>query len=214
MELMRENSRKTLQIIRDILKWEGAQESGSLAEKLGLTPMGVRKHLYAMQEEKLVTYIEEPRPMGRPVKMWSLTPDAEKFYPDGHVDLIVSMIEGVRRAFGEEGLKKLIDERGKEQLHNYQDQLEARQTLRGKLDCLARQRTDEGYMAEVQKEGGKYLFIENHCPICSAANSCQRFCENELDIFQKSLGKDVKVVRREHIVSGARRCVYEVEPKG
>ena len=77
---MRENSRKTLQIIRDILKWEGAQESGSLAEKLGLTPMGVRKHLYAMQEEKLVTYIEEPRPMGRPVKMWSLTPDAEKFY--------------------------------------------------------------------------------------------------------------------------------------
>ena len=211
---MSDSSRKTRQIIRDALKWEGAWESSSLAEKLGITPMAVRKHLYAMQDEKLVTFSEESRPMGRPVKMWSLTPEAEKFYPDGHADLMVGMIESVRSAFGEEGLKKLIDERGKDQLQIYREQLEGRQTLRGKLDCLARQRTEEGYMAEVQKEGGKYLLIENHCPICSAANSCQRFCENELDIFQKSLGKDVKVVRREHIISGARRCVYEVEAKG
>ncbi|MDP6357937.1 MAG: transcriptional regulator [Planctomycetota bacterium] len=208
---MDENLRKTRQIIRDALKWKGAQDSGSLAEKLGLTPMAVRKHLYAMQEGKLVTSVEEPRPMGRPVKMWSLTLEAEKFYPDGHADLMVNMIRNVRSAFGEKGLKKLVDERGREQLQRYREQLESRQTLRGKLDCLARQRTQEGYMAEVQKEGRKYLFIENHCPICSAANSCQRFCENELDIFQKSLGEDVKVVRREHIVSGARRCVYEVE---
>ena len=60
-----------------------------------------------------------------------------------------------------------------------------------KLKELARVRTEEGYMAEVRGDkNGSYLLIENHCPICAAANSCQGFCSTELDLFRSVLGKE------------------------
>src|SRR6266700_3952403 len=81
-----------------------------------------------------------------------------------------------------------------------------------KLRELARVRTEEGYMAEVRREGGSFLFIENHCPICAAANACQGFCSAELDLFRSVLGPGISIERAEHIVSGDRRCVYRITP--
>jgi predicted ArsR family transcriptional regulator len=75
-------------------------------------------------------------------------------------------------------------------------------------------RTEEGYMAEVRtEEGGSYLLIENHCPICAAANACQGFCSTELDLFRSVLGPEVSVERVEHIVSGDQRCAYRIISK-
>ena len=39
-----------------------------------LTSSPVRQHRNALQAQRLVTYDENPRPMGRPVKLWQLTP--------------------------------------------------------------------------------------------------------------------------------------------
>jgi predicted ArsR family transcriptional regulator len=70
-------------------------------------------------------------------------------------------------------------------------------------------------MAEVraEEEGGGFLLVENHCPICAAANACQGFCSTELDLFRSVLGSGVEVERVEHIVSGDHRCAYRVRPK-
>jgi predicted ArsR family transcriptional regulator len=85
--------------------------------------------------------------------------------------------------------------------------------LEKKLSELAFVRTEEGYMAEVRDEGdGNYLLVENHCPICAAANACQGFCTTELELFRSILGPGVKVERVEHIVSGDKRCAYRVTP--
>jgi len=69
-------------------------------------------------------------------------------------------------------------------------------------------------MAEVKRQpDGSLLLIENHCPICVAAKACQGFCRSELALFQETLGRDVSVARDEHIVAGARRCVYKISAK-
>jgi predicted ArsR family transcriptional regulator len=70
-------------------------------------------------------------------------------------------------------------------------------------------------MAEVRREegGGGFLLVENHCPICAAANACQGFCSTELDLFRTVLGPSVEVERVEHIVSGDQRCAYRVRPR-
>jgi len=54
------------------------------------------------------------------------------------------------------------------------------------------------------------LFIENHCPICAAANSCQGLCLSELELFQSVLGPAAHIERTEHIIAGNRRCVYRI----
>jgi predicted ArsR family transcriptional regulator len=50
--------------IARLLKTEGALDSAQLAERLGLTAMAVRQHLYALQSEKFVAAEERPGAVG------------------------------------------------------------------------------------------------------------------------------------------------------
>jgi len=77
---------------------------------------------------------------------------------------------------------------------------------------LAQLRTQEGYMAEVVKAEAGWLLIENHCPICAAAQTCQKLCGSELEMFRTLLGSGVAVERVEHIIQGDRRCAYQIQP--
>ena len=80
------------------------------------------------------------------------------------------------------------------------------------LAALTRLRSDEGYMAEFRRdpETSGWLFVENHCPICAAARLCTGLCREELALFRRVLGKDVRVERVSHILAGAKRCAYRV----
>ena len=206
--------RKTRRAIVKILKMQGPLGSAQLAEQLGLTPMAIRQHLYALQNEGHVEAEERPVPIGRPVKHWRLTREADQLFPEAYAELNASLIEALRDSFGEEGLDRVLVSRCARQREEYVSRIRAAASLEKKLKELARIRSEEGYMAEVRREkDGSYLLIENHCPICAAANTCQGFCSTELDLFRSVLGAEVSVEREEHIISGDRRCAYRVIPK-
>jgi len=205
-------STHTRRALVNLLKQEGAMDSQAIASHLGVSAMAVRQHLYALQEQKLVTYTEEPRAMGRPAKLWRLTAEANRLFPDGYAELTLGLLQSVVEAFGDGGLDRILDVRTRHQVEDYTCQLAGIKALPDKLQVLAQQRTDEGYMAEVETlDDGSWLLIENHCPICAAASACTGLCDRELQVFQTVLGQDVRVERTEHIISGARRCVYQVQ---
>jgi predicted ArsR family transcriptional regulator len=203
--------RSTRRAIVKLLKTEGAMDSAQLARRLRLTPMAVRQHLYALQQEKLVTADEQPVPIGRPAKHWRLTRQADRLFPDAYAELNVALINAVGSTFGPKGLQRVLESREAQQRAEYARRIAPSAPLKERLQQLARVRTEEGYMAEVRPDRhGAFLFIENHCPICAAATVCQGFCTAELDLFRAVLGTDVAIERAEHIVSGDRRCVYRV----
>jgi predicted ArsR family transcriptional regulator len=202
---------QTRRAIITLLKTEGPLDSAALGRKLKLTPMAIRQHLYALQEEKLVTAEERPVPRGRPAKYWTLTPEASRLFPDAYAELSVALLSAVEDTFGPAGMQRLVDTRLSRQQADYAARIPASLPLEKKVQQLARLRTAEGYMAEAKREGrGAYLLIEHHCPICAAATACQGFCTSELDLFRSVLGPDVNIERSEHIVSGDRRCVYRI----
>ena len=156
--------------ILELLKWHGPQDARTLAGRLEISAMAVRQHLYALADEKLVTSEAEPRPMGRPAKLWRLTPAADELFPNAHAELTVSLIQSLRETFGESGVDRLIAARTRSQIEAYRKEVGDRGSLRQRLQALAKLRAREGYMAEVKEEpGGALLLIENHCPICTAA---------------------------------------------
>lgn len=208
---MKAQKTKAKNRILELLKTGGPQESTELAEVIGISAMAVRQHLYSFQERGWVDFEEQPRPMGRPVKVWKLTPQAEPFFPDRHNDLLLNFIAGIEETLGKDSLNKVLEHRAKQQVTDYSGQLDSITNLAQKVRRLAKIRSQEGYMAEAQKsESGSFLLIENHCPICSAAEACTGLCDSELDVFKKSLGKEYDVNRIEHLLSGERRCVYEI----
>jgi predicted ArsR family transcriptional regulator len=208
-----ETAVRTRRAIVQLLKQEGRLDAETLAVRLGITAMAVRQHLYALQDEQLVTYQEEARPMGRPAKLWQLTAAADRFFPDGYAELTLSLLNSVKQAFGEAGLDHLLEVRSQQQLESYNQQMKGKRSLKQRLNKLVEIRTHEGYMAEVQAQAdGSFLLIENHCPICAAATVCTGLCAKELEIFQAVLGDDTHIQRVEHIIAGERRCAYQIIP--
>jgi predicted ArsR family transcriptional regulator len=196
-----------------LLKTRGPKTAQQLAELLELTSMGARRQLETAEEKGLVTFEDTADKVGRPSRRWLLTAAGHARFPDRHADLTLQLIGQARAVFGEEGLERLIASREKAIEAHYAMEVQDQPDLASRVDALARARDAEGYMAETEvREDGSVLLIENHCPICAAARECQNFCRSELEIFQRVMGEGASVERAEHLLAGARRCVYVIKP--
>lgn len=195
------------------LKRSGPATAGTVAEALELTDVAVRQHLTALEADGLVACSNgAPAGRGRPPTTWALTSRAQSVFPDNHAQLTIELIDAVRAAVGEDGLRRVVDARADAQVEAYHRRVPgADASLAARARALARLRNDEGYMAEVVREGpDQYLLIEHNCPICDAATACTGICRAEWDVFRKVLGDDVEVDRVEHLLSEGTRCVYRL----
>src|SRR6266853_3370014 len=138
------------------LKSRGPLGTGTLAPALGITEVGVRQHLAKLHSEGLVTFDDQAGEVGRPKRMWRLTPKGHSRFPDTHGDLSVSLIEGIRSVFGQAGLDRLIEARQETMMAAYRQALERHAGVGDRVGVLARLLTVEGYMAEfeMQDDGG------------------------------------------------------------
>jgi predicted ArsR family transcriptional regulator len=196
-----------------LLKTRGPQSAQQLSVLLDLTSMGARRQLEGAEEKGLVQFEDVADKVGRPSRRWSLSEAGHARFPDRHGELTVQLIEQVRTLFGDAGMDKLILAREQSSEKVYMEALSGQDSLAQRVDALATARSAEGYMAEaMQNDDGSMVLAENHCPICAAARQCQQFCRSELDVFQRVLGQGCKVERSEHLLSGARRCVYIIRP--
>jgi predicted ArsR family transcriptional regulator len=202
--------------VLSLLKREGPVSADQLARKLDVTAMAVRQHLYALTDEGLATHSEENRGRGRPVKLWRTTERANARFADSHSALAVDLIKQMRETFGDRGVDRLLKLRTAEQENAYKAQIADKRSLKARVDALARMREREGYMAEVRRDAstGDLLLVENHCPVCAAARICTGLCREELSLFQRVLGKGVRVERISHILAGAGRCTYRISESG
>jgi predicted ArsR family transcriptional regulator len=198
--------------VLDLVKREGPIAAEMLAEKLGITGMAVRQHLAGLEAEGLARNEARPAARGRPAKYWQATDKAGAHFPDSHAQLTVDLLGQMKKAFGEDGLDQLLKLRTADQARHYREATGKAHSLKARLEALAAIRSKEGYMAEVRREAetGAFLFVENHCPICAAARLCTGLCREELSLFHKVLGRDVKIERISHILAGAGRCAYRV----
>src|ERR687890_1511392 len=118
-ETRQTGERKTRRAIVKLLKTEGPLGSAQLAERLGLTAMAVRLHMYALQEEGLVAAEDRPVPVGRPAKFWRLTREADRHFPEAYAELSVALIDAMRETFGAEGLNRVLVSRCARQRADY-----------------------------------------------------------------------------------------------
>lgn len=195
-----------------LLKMQGGLSAATLGERLGCTGEAARQQLMRLADEGLVQAASLSAGVGRPTQIWSLTEAAQARFPDTHAALTVQLLDIVRSHLGERALDTIIAVREDETRRAYGAAVAGMSGLRERVSTLARLRSEEGYMASWQEEpDGSLLLIENHCPICAAATSCQNFCRAELEVFRSVLGPEAEVERSDHIVSGGRRCTYTIK---
>lgn len=193
------------------LKAKGAMTAQQFADLFSLSLMGAHKSLQALSDDKLVSSFDKTAGRGRPRRYFELTEEGHSQFPDNHAHLTVELINDVSNIFGQDGLDKLIAAREKRQVKDYEKLRDLK--LSARVKALAKRRDEEGYMARVEPQAdGEFLLIEDHCPICTAADACQGFCRAELALFKMTLGEDADIERVEHVLDGGRRCTYRISP--
>lgn len=199
-------------VLEHVKRSDGATAS-EVAAALGITEAAVRQHIDALEERGFVEGRAVPRARagrGRSPIEWVVTPRAASEFADRHGQLTVELLDAIRDALGPDGLDRVIDSRVEQQLEAYREVVPAAgtATLEQRVRALARQRTAEGYMADVHRDGDSVVLVEHHCPICTAATACPGFCRSELELFRETLGSDVTVERTAHLLAGDVRCAY------
>src|SRR5262245_62673553 len=136
-----------------LLKTRGPQTSADLGAALGVTGEAARQQLVKLASEGLVVATAEPRGVGRPASVWTLTAAGNARFPDAHAELTVQLLAAIRTELGEEALDRLIAARAAGARACYEAALAGAGSLEERVARLAELRTREGYMAEWRAEG-------------------------------------------------------------
>lgn len=194
------------------LKSQGSASTTRLAQLLETSAEAARQQVQKLVAAGWIEGRQEAASgVGRPRQNWVLTDAGNRRFPDAHAQLTAQLLGSVRQIFGAEGLDRLISQREAEARVVYQQTCTGK-TVPQRLEQLAAIRSAEGYMARVEPDGKDWMLIEDHCPICVAARSCQGFCRSELQLFQDIVGPEARVTREQHLLSGATRCAYRIVP--
>ncbi|USD65470.1 metalloregulator ArsR/SmtB family transcription factor [Vibrio sp. SCSIO 43136] len=204
---------KTTDRILDKIKREGPLTAKKLAEDLSMTTMGARQHLQSLEDEGYLQFEDVKVKVGRPTRHWQLTSKGHTRFSDRHGELAIQVLDSVEALFGADALSQVALERENKTFLHYQQALSGCETLAEKLETIRSLRESEGYMAELSETESGFLLVENHCPICKAAERCPSLCQSELNVFQRLLGEEIDISRQEHIIQGERRCSYQINNK-
>ncbi len=198
--------------ILEYLKQRGRATVDEIAAAAGITSMGVRRHLLALENADLVRVELERRPMGRPTHIYELTDSAEELFPKSYHRLTLQLLDSLVELEGEEKVTQLFEKRKQRLLQGYAGRMKGK-SLEERVVEMTQIMTENGYMARCERVEDGYALVEHNCAISCVAQEYPQACICELELIQRLLGPDVEVTRESHIASGDHCCAYMVRKK-
>ena len=90
------------------LKMSQPLTAKELADRFGVTPNTLRRHLKELENEGIVRYQRDIRGVGGPVFAFSLTDAGEALFPRAYERALTEILDLVREQQGDEGVVKLF----------------------------------------------------------------------------------------------------------
>ena len=193
------------------LKQRGGMTAAELAELLGITSMGVRRHLTMLERDHLVRFELVQRGKGRPSYVYALSGEAEGLFPKNYAALANELLGYLAATDGDQVIE-LFDQRAQRRIRQAQARLDGK-PLGDRVAGLAALLHDEGYLAEwKQLDGDTYLLSEHNCAVHDVAQQFRAACGSEL-IFLQTVLSDAEVTREQHMMGGDLMCAYRIRRK-
>lgn len=182
-----------------------------LADRFGVTPNALRRHLKELESEGIVRYQRDIRGVGGPVFAFSLTDAGEALFPRGYERALADVLDLVREQHGDDGLIQLFQRRWDDIAKVARPELE-RLPVDQRATRLAELLTSLGYMAEAHTVSGALpVLTEHNCAIRLIAERFPEVCAAEERFIADLLG--APVTRQAHIAKGANCCEYCIAEK-
>ncbi|MFD0958536.1 helix-turn-helix transcriptional regulator [Paenibacillus chungangensis] len=191
--------------ILNALKRHGRMSASALANEIGLTEMGIRRHMYGLEKEGYVIIESVRQAMGRPLHTYALTVSGDELFPKNYHLLTLDLLSELEDA---QFIDAMFEGRGKKLLDRYAPRMKDK-TLPERVEELAAIQNAGGYMVEMERhDDGSYTLHEYNCPIAQVAGVYQQACRCELELFRSML--QVSVERTECLAKGGGKCSYVI----
>lgn len=202
----------TREYILQLLKTKGALSTKELTEELGITVMAVRRHIQSLERDNLIDSKIIRQSMGRPTAVYTLTEQADGFFPRKYHTLTLELLTELEDHFGQAAIEQLFEGRKNKMLQKYDPSMQGKD-IEEQVSVLANIQNENGYMVEVEKiSDEEFVLTEHNCPIEQVAAKYQYACQCELKLF-KSLLDDADVSRSDCLAKGGQRCTYSIKKK-
>ncbi len=173
----------------------GPSTAADLAERLELTPAGVRRHLDALVAEGVVTATEQRvygrRGRGRPAKVFALTDAGRSGFHQEYDELAAEALSFVSEHLGDDAVAAFARERLAAREERYRPSVESAPPGE-RARALAEALSADGYAASARPAPGGEQLCQHHCPVAHVAERFPQLCEAEAEVFARLLGTHVQ----------------------
>ncbi len=181
-------------VVRSVLE-QGPSTAVELAQRLGLTPAAVRRHLDSLVALGLMTAAEPrmvgTRGRGRPAKVFTLTERGRDEFDQAYDDLALSALRFLSESGGPDAVTAFARQRVGELEERYRPLLEAAEPAQ-RSQVLAQALTGDGYAASVRTAPSGDQMCQHHCPVAHVAAEFPQLCAAETEVFSRLLGRHVQ----------------------
>lgn len=190
----------------------GPITASEIADQLGLTATGVRRHLDHLAEEGAVTSHARAagrRGRGRPAREWIVGDTGHEHLTADYDGLATEAVDFLRESGGDDAVRAFANRRMAALEKRCEEQVEAAgDDPRARAEALVDALSVEGYAASARPVGedgsvGVQL-CQGHCPVQHVATQVPELCEAETDAFSRLLG--VHVQRLATLAQGNHVC--------
>ncbi|MFM1788769.1 MAG: hypothetical protein RLZZ12_118 [Actinomycetota bacterium] len=180
------------QVARAILE-SGPSTAVALAERLQMTPAGIRRHLDSLIADGILEEREphsrSARMRGRPSKVFVMSDLGREQFEHSYDDLAVSALRFIAAQGGEHLVAGFAKQRADEISRKAELEVSA---SKDRTRSLAKFLTKEGYAASTHSHGVGIELCQHHCPIAHVAAEFSQLCDEETRAFSEILGTHVQ----------------------
>ncbi|QRY64069.1 transcriptional regulator [Gordonia sp. PDNC005] len=185
---------QTRAAVVSLLVDEGPMTASDIAERLGISPAGVRRHLDNLTESGDVDIAPagfNKGGRGRPAKWFQLTPTGRGKLRHAYDDLAGAAIRSLRDIAGQEAVETFARDRVNGIVAKVQPVRESGSVI-ATVDQIADALTGAGYSADTRQVGNGVQICQHHCPVAHVAAEFPELCEAETAAFTELLGTHVQ----------------------
>ena len=193
------------------IKQSGPRAIDQLAQEMEVTYEAVRQQIWQLQNEGWITKGEpESRSgkLGRPRKVFRLTPDGDHLFTKNYADLAVEIVDTMASELAPDALRTVLAALTEARVQRWLPIMSGK-SLPERLEALREiYHAEDPFTVVESTEDGVLRLVERNCPFLDVARRRPALCSVTVSTLQRLLG--YKVTREQTFQNGDGCCAFRV----
>jgi len=196
-----------------------------LAERLAMAPVSVRHHLDILQGDNLICVerLERKGSVGRPQQVYTLTPEANCYFPNNFAGLADKLMDQIKQILPPDQVPSAFRSIARQIAAEFKERdtitlqwQDGNATTEAYLDRVTAFLSERGYLARWERDPngrpGEYLLHKYNCPYAGVSTAHRELCSMDQTLVNELFAEPCQ--RSASMVDGSHCCTYRVTSTG